>query len=106
MNTETDWVDEEPTKKAKPKTMKKKTAAKKTNVKKLAKTAKPAKTAKAEVIKKITLNFKILPKEAKAIRLKANELTNGNVTQMVRLAVLAWKPAKNTLEDIRKTTRV
>ncbi len=86
---ESDWVDEAPIKKAKP--MKKKTA------KKL--------TKKTDETKKVTVNFKILPKEARAIKFKAKALTNGNVTQMVRLAVLAWNPAKKTLEGIRKTTR-
>lgn len=102
MKSKDDWVDE-PVKAPKPKKKVKQHAKllEKTKAKTQAKTKKKV----IDPNKKITVNFKIDPKEARAIKLKAKSLTRGNVTQMVRLAILAWKPAKNSLEGIRKTTR-
>ncbi len=55
---------------------------------------------------KVTLNFKVPPTVAQQIRAKADRLTKGNVTQMVKLALLDWKPSPERLEGLRKTTRV
>jgi len=106
---DSDWVDEEPTKDSKPKSKAKirlkptkKGVVHKVTVKRVKSKALKAKTVDEN--KKITVNFKVLPKEYRSIRFKAKTLTNGNVTQMVRLAVAAWKPAK-PLEGIRRTTR-
>ncbi len=100
-------------KKAKaPKKAAKKTAVKKKSHPILSGRGKVIKTrAKAKAGKKlkagdkVTINFKVPPAEAKTIKAKADKLTNGNLTQMVRLSILAWKPAKKSLEGIRKTTR-
>jgi hypothetical protein len=51
------------------------------------------------------MNFKIAPTEAKAFKVKANKLCNGNVTQMVRMAIWAWKPNKKTLGEVRDPPR-
>lgn len=96
-NSDSDWVDEPLEPKRKIKGKQKMKPKKKQAVK--------VKSKKFDSNRKITVNFKILPSEARAIKLKARELTKGNVTQMVRLAVLAWQPSKRSLEGIRKTTR-
>ncbi len=54
----------------------------------------------------ILVNYRVTPTEAREFRGKANRLTNGNVTQLVRRAVAAWKPTKKELQGIRKSTFV
>lgn len=87
--------------KAKP-APKKKPPAKKTNG--------PAKRSKARGKRtrppgKVTLNFKIIPKEAAAIRALADKSWNGNVTQMIRAKILGLSQSKQALKNVRKTTR-
>lgn len=115
-----DWVDE-PAPKAKPKTkgklkkngknktVQKAKAAKK--VKRVLKVGNKSKKSKKLAKKKldpkqkITQNYKVIPAEALEFKRKANRLTRGNVTQLVRLSIRAWKPTQKELQGIRKTTR-
>lgn len=95
---------------AKKKAVKKKAAKKAGTKKPLARKTKGTKgkskkVKKAVAAEKTTLNFKVVPAEAKAIKVKADKLCNGNVTQLVRLSILAWRPNKKALTDIRRTTR-
>lgn len=98
-------ANKKPSKKAAKKKVAKpsKKAAKKKASKKTAK--KKGKAKKVMTAEKATLNFKVIPSEAKAFKAKADKLCNGNLTQMVRLAVIAWKPKKQALGSIRPTTR-
>lgn len=128
-NEKDDWVDEpaepavkpkaEPKPEAKPKAEREKVVSKK----KPAKAAKvagkthpilkgrktPGKAAKgkkkAEPRSKVTLNFKVVPAEAKAIRKLADDKFKGNVTQMIRAKLLGLSVSKEALASIRKTTR-
>lgn len=95
-----------PSKKAAKKKPVKKASKKATKKKASKKTAKKkGKAKKVMTAEKATLNFKVIPSEAKAFKAKADKLCNGNLTQMVRLAVIAWKPKKQALGSIRPTTR-
>lgn len=60
---------------------------------------------KAEPRSKITLNFKVVPAEAEAIRKLADDKFKGNVTQMIRAKLLGLSVSKEALASIRKTTR-
>ncbi len=55
---------------------------------------------------KVTLNFKVVPSEAKAIRVKADKGYKGNMTQMIRAQILGLSKSKTALDAVRKTTRV
>lgn len=84
----------------------KKAPAKKAPAKKKAAKRAGKKIAKpSSISKKVTLNFKVIKPEAKGFYEKADKYTRGNLTQMVRLSVAAWKPSPKDLQGIRKTTR-
>lgn len=127
-NQDDDWVDESPKSDSKPEAKPVKPNSERTNVvktkKKTAVKAKkkvhpiltgggkkkahkaPVKKVKTLQGGKVTLNFKIVPSEAKAIRALADKAWRGNMTQMIRAKLLGLSETKKALSGIRKTTRV
>lgn len=58
--------------------------------------------ARKKLKKKVTLNFKVSPEEARSIRYKAKLFCGGNVTALARLAIKAFKPRARDLVKIRR----
>lgn len=54
---------------------------------------------------KVVMNFKVDSLEQSQIRKVAQRYTKGNVTALIRLAVLSFKPKKSDLVTVRASTR-
>lgn len=61
---------------------------------------------KKQKTKRLTLNIKIFPDEAKAFRAKAERLTKGNFTKLCRFAISSFKPRKKDLERLKSKSRI
>ena len=51
--------------------------------------------------KKVTMNFKVTPKEAAEIKAIATKYCKGNVTALVKLSTKSFKPSKRDLVRVR-----
>jgi hypothetical protein len=56
---------------------------------------------KKKTPKKVTLNYKVEPAEAKEIRLKAEKWTKGNLTLLHRVALQKFKPRARDFMNVK-----